>query len=60
MSFDSQRLFWSAPAERRRGPRLGGPAGVLAATALWVRMVIIQSGVAHRLPPHSKERSSHE
>jgi hypothetical protein len=31
-----------------------------AATALWVRMVVIQSGVALRLPPQSKERRSHE
>ncbi|HEV7681446.1 MAG TPA: hypothetical protein VGO68_04945 [Pyrinomonadaceae bacterium] len=37
-----------------------------AETALWVGMIVIQGGVALRLPahskepPHSKERSSHE
>jgi hypothetical protein len=47
MSFDSQRLFSGGTAER-------------SATALWVRIAIIQSGVALRLPPQSKEGSSHE
>ena len=31
-----------------------------AATALWMRIAVIQSGAALRLPPQSKERSSHE
>jgi hypothetical protein len=47
MSSDSQRPFWSAPAER-------------SGDGVWVRMVVIQSGAALHLPPQSKERSSDE
>jgi hypothetical protein len=47
MSSDSQRPF----GVRRQSE---------AATALWVPMVVIQSGVAFRFSPQSKERSNHE
>ena len=65
MSFESRRFFWSAPAERSGdGALVWSPAFMRLLTnhetGLNAELRTDPSGVALRLPPHSKERSSYE